>query len=70
MAALNKQDIKELATDELQEKIAEYRRDYQRMRFNHTVSPLDNPMTLKAMRRDIARLLTELNQRNQQTAGE
>ena len=33
------------------------------MKLNHTVTPLENPSQIKAVRRDIARLNTEIRQR-------
>jgi len=63
MAKVKKEDIKEFANDELVEKISEAKARYKKMRFNHTVSPLDNPLTLRYVRRDIARLATELRKR-------
>ena len=63
MAKLNKEDIKEFANDELVEKIKEEKVRYKKARFNHAVSPLDNPLQLRFMRRDIARLNTELRKR-------
>lgn len=64
MAQVKKEDIKEYSTEELIEKIKDQRLRYRKAKFNHTVSPLDNPLLLREMRRDVARLLTELNQRN------
>ena len=63
MGKIKKEDIKEFANDELVEKIKEGKGRYKRLRFNHTVSPLDNPLQLRFARRDIARLATELKQR-------
>lgn len=57
------QEIKGLTTEEIVEKLREERTLYTKMKFNHAVSPLENPMTLKASRRVIARYLTELNAR-------
>jgi large subunit ribosomal protein L29 len=37
-----------------------------KMQFAHTISPLENPMTLRGLRRDIARLKTELKLKQQQ----
>lgn len=37
--------------------------DYQKMKFDHAVKGLDNPMELRTMRRDIARLKTEIRRR-------
>ena len=56
-------EIKELETKELAERIEAEVAKYEQMKFNHTVSPLENPSQIKATRRDIARLKTELRQR-------
>ena len=62
-----KQDIvKDLTTDEIREKIREERASFVKMKIAHTVSPIENPMKLRASRRAIARLETELNKRNSQ----
>jgi large subunit ribosomal protein L29 len=60
MAKTQIQDIKDLTQQELQEKVHESQVKYKKARFNHAVSPLDNPMSLREMRRDVARLKTEL----------
>ncbi|MDR3093193.1 MAG: 50S ribosomal protein L29 [Bacteroidales bacterium] len=56
-------EIKELSTPELKERIEVEKNTLVKMRLNHAVSPLDNPMKLKYARKDIARLLTELKKR-------
>jgi large subunit ribosomal protein L29 len=56
-------EIKEFSTKELEERIELEKNTLVRMRLNHTVSPLDNPMKLKFARKDIARMMTELNKR-------
>lgn len=61
--ALNKEDIAQLTNEELVEKVKSEKSLYTKMKFNHTISPLDNPLTLRAKRRDIARLMTELRKR-------
>ena len=63
MAKIKKEDIKEFANDELVEKINEEKVRFKKAKFNHAVSPLDNPLSLRFMRRDIARLKTELRKR-------
>ena len=63
MARLNKQDIAQLADDELVEKIKSMKQLYQQKKFNHVIAQLDNPLELRMMRKDIARLLTELRKR-------
>jgi large subunit ribosomal protein L29 len=56
-------ELKELETKELAERIEAEVAKYEQMKFNHTVSPLENPSLIKATRRDIARMKTELRQR-------
>lgn len=63
MAKIKKEDIKEFANDELAEKVKEGQLRFTKMKFNHAVSPLDNPLLLRWQRRDIARLKTELRRR-------
>ena len=56
-------EVRELETKDLAERIEAEVAKYNQMKFNHTVSPLENPSQIKAARRDIARLKTELRQR-------
>jgi len=55
--------IKEFSTKELEERIEVEKNTLVRMKLNHAVSPLDNPMKLKFARKDIARMITELKKR-------
>jgi large subunit ribosomal protein L29 len=55
--------IRELSTADLQERLEEERKQLVKLRLNHAVSPLENPNKIKAYRRTIARLLTELKKR-------
>ena len=56
-------EIKELADKDLREKIENAEVALQKMKLNHAVSPLENPPQIKAARRDVARMKTELRQR-------
>jgi large subunit ribosomal protein L29 len=56
-------DIKELTTKELEEKIADEKSLLIRQKLNHAVSPLDNPHKIRRTKKEIARLLTELQVR-------
>jgi large subunit ribosomal protein L29 len=56
-------EIKNLTLDELKGRIAEQKATLDSLKFNHTVSPLDNPMVIRETRRNIARLMTELDAR-------
>lgn len=56
-------EVRELSDNELVEKIANETLALDQLRLNHAVSPLDNPAQIRAKRRTIARLHTELRQR-------
>lgn len=54
-------DIKGLSVSELTAKISEESASLSKMKLNHSISPLENPMVIRAVRRNVARLKTELN---------
>jgi large subunit ribosomal protein L29 len=56
-------ELKDLTVQELQDKLQEERGALTRLRFNHTVSPIENPMMMRSKRKDVARILTELRKR-------
>lgn len=56
-------EIKELSTQDLQERLAQLEKDYRQLTINHAVSPIDNPAKITADRRTIARVKTELRAR-------
>jgi large subunit ribosomal protein L29 len=55
--------IRELSSEELNERLAEEQLKLRKMKLSHAVSPLENPMELKGARKLIARLLTEQSNR-------
>ena len=63
MSRIKKEDILELSMDELVDRISEEGRLYKNKRFAHVVSPIENPLALREMRRNIARMKTELRKR-------
>ncbi|MCQ2219266.1 MAG: 50S ribosomal protein L29 [Paludibacteraceae bacterium] len=56
-------EIKGLNTEELQEKLVAQVKEYDRMKLTHAISPLENSSQIKSVRRDIARMKTELRLR-------
>ena len=56
-------EIREIATNELAERIEAEVANYNQMVLNHSISPLDNPAQIKKLRRTIARMKPELHQR-------
>ncbi len=55
--------IKEMKTDEIEERLQIEVEQFEKMKFNHAVSQLENPLSLRMKRRVIARLKTELRKR-------
>jgi large subunit ribosomal protein L29 len=56
-------EIKELNNKEIQERLDTEVSRLDLLKLNHSISPLDNPLQIKEVRRTIARLATELRQR-------
>lgn len=56
-------EINELTDKEIAERIEAERVQLLKLRMNHSISPLENPMKLKETRKNIARLLTVQRQR-------
>lgn len=56
-------EILELTNKEIVERLQTEQENLVRLRLNHSVSPLDNPMKIRESRRNIARLQTILRSR-------
>ena len=56
-------EVKELETKSLAEKLENAVTAYNQLKLNHNITPLENPSQIKIARRDIARMKTELRQR-------
>lgn len=56
-------EIRELSTAELLERVDAEVAAYTQKRINHSISPLENPSQLRKQRKLIARMKTELRQR-------
>ena len=65
---MKKEDIRELSTDELRLRLQEEKTLYAKMKMNHTISPIENPMKIRTTRRGIAMIETELSKRVQEAA--
>ena len=53
-------EIKLLSVEDLQDKLVESKKQLSDLKLNHAVSPLENPMQIKNLRRTVARILTEI----------
>ena len=56
-------EIKELNNKEILERMDVEKERLDRLKLNHSISPLDNPLQIKEVRRTVAQLATELRQR-------
>lgn len=63
---LNQEDIHQFVTEDLVSKIKEGKAELENLKFTHAVSTSGNPAAIRAKRRDVARLLTELTKRKQE----
>jgi large subunit ribosomal protein L29 len=60
---MKKEEIKELSTADLQERLAQMEKEYRQLVVTHAVTPVDNPAKITADRKMIARVKTELRAR-------
>ena len=56
-------ELKDIELKDLLEKVENAEEKLQQLKLNHSIAPLENPSQIKAVRRDIARMKTELRQR-------
>ncbi len=56
-------EVRELSLKDLNERIESEKESLVRMKLNHAITPLDNPLKMRYSKKNIARLLTELRKR-------
>ncbi len=62
--AKKKLNLSDLTDQELVEKLGDSKVQYAKLKFSHAVSAIENPMRIRQLRRDIARIYTEISRRN------
>ncbi len=60
---MKQSEIINLSATELQEKLQQLRKAYADLKNAHTISPIGNPLQIRALRRSIARVTTELTKK-------
>ena len=55
-------ELRELSTEELGKKLADLKQELFNLRFQHAINQLENPMRIKAVKKDIARVKTILKE--------
>jgi large subunit ribosomal protein L29 len=61
------EEIRELTADDIKARVAELEEERFRLRFRSATEPLENPLRLRTIRKDIARLKTVLTERERGT---
>ncbi len=56
-------ELRELSIPELKEKLRELREELFNLRFQKTIHQLENPMRIRQVKRDIARVLTVIREK-------
>ncbi|HZV71931.1 MAG: 50S ribosomal protein L29 [Saprospiraceae bacterium] len=60
-------ELGEMSDTDLKAELTQMNGQYHKLRFDHTIKGLDNPVTLRSTRRDIARIQTEMRRREMTT---
>jgi large subunit ribosomal protein L29 len=55
--------VNDLTTEEVKARIKEEKDNLQKLKMQHAVSPMDNPLKIRSTRKLVARLITEMNKR-------
>ncbi|MEX2178379.1 MAG: 50S ribosomal protein L29 [Gemmatimonadaceae bacterium] len=63
------EEVRELTNDDIKARVAELEEERFRLRFRSATEPLENPLRLRTIRKDIARLKTVLTERERTTNG-
>lgn len=63
---MKQQEIVQLSVGDLQERVADFKEQLVKLELTHAVSPLENPLQIRELRKTVARLSTELTKREKQ----
>ena len=63
------EEIRELSVDDIKSRVAELEEERFRLRFRSATETLENPLRLRTIRKDIARLKTVLTEKQQGEKG-
>ena len=65
---MKQEEIRELSTDDLQDRLSEEKMLLTKTKLHHAVSQIENPQLIKQSRKTIARIQTELRKREIEAA--
>ena len=63
---MKQSEIVNLSVAELQDQLKTLTSTYENLKFNHAISPIENPLQIRDLRRSVARVKTELSKRELQ----
>ena len=63
MATKKYLELKEFSLEELTSELETTRAQFNKMKFDHSIKGLDNPLAIREVRRDISRMATEVRRR-------
>lgn len=58
---MKQSEINKLSKEDLQDKLVEFQKQLEELKMTHAISPLENPLQIRAARRVVARLKTALS---------
>ena len=61
-------EVREMSVEELNSKLKDLKAELFNLRFQHAINQLDNPMRMKAVKKDIARIQTVLQAKTSENA--
>ena len=68
MPHVKAQSMKELTLDEIRQRVTDLREELFNLRFRNSMRQLDNPLKIRESRREMARLLTVLREKEGKTS--
>ena len=63
-AAKFTEDLRKMSAEELNEKLKELKEELFTLRFQHAINQLDNPQKIVEVKKNIARVMTVLSEKN------
>ena len=57
-------ELRKMSASDLEKKLAELKDELFKLRFQHTINQLDNPHKIADVKKDIARVMTVINEKN------
>ena len=64
MKVIKVKNYEEMSAEALEKKLGELKQELFNLRFQHAINQLDNPHKIADVKRDIARVMTLLNEKN------